>query len=36
MYFYVKTDATPIIDKNEAEEYKWVNLKELKEIENKE
>lgn len=36
MYFYVKTDKKLTIDKNEAEEYKWLSIQEIKVLENKE
>ena len=36
LYFHAKVEGEPVIDPDEAEEYKWVELSELKEIENKE
>ncbi len=36
MFFHVKTNQEPKLNPNEAEEYKWVSLDELKKIENKE
>lgn len=36
LYFYVKTNEELIIDSDEAEEYKWVSIEEMKKIENKE
>jgi ADP-ribose pyrophosphatase YjhB (NUDIX family) len=36
MFFHVKTDQEPRIDPDEAEDFKWVTLDELKEIKNKE
>jgi len=36
MFFHVKTDKEPKLDPDEAEDFKWVTLKELKLIKNKE
>lgn len=36
MFFHVKTNQEPKLDPDEAEQYKWVTLDELKKIENKE
>lgn len=36
MYFHVKTSKKPTLDPDEAEDYKWVTLEELKKIDNKE
>lgn len=36
MFFYIETDKEPKLDPNEAEEFKWVTIEELKEIKNKE
>ncbi|MFA5022025.1 MAG: NUDIX hydrolase [Patescibacteria group bacterium] len=36
MFFYVKINEEPIIDPDEAEEFKWVTLVELKNEKNKE
>ena len=36
MFFHVKADKEPRLDPDEAEEYKWVTLEELKKINNKE
>jgi len=36
MFFHVRTDEEPRVDPEEAEEYKWVSLEELKNIKNKE
>lgn len=36
MFFHVKTDERPHLDPDEAEDFKWVTIDELKKIENKE
>ena len=36
MFFHVKTTETPTIDPDEAEEFKWVTLEQMKKIKNKE
>lgn len=36
MYFHVKTDIEQILDPDEADEFRWVSLEELKQITNKE
>ena len=36
MFFYVKTNKEPKLDPDEAEDFKWVTLDELKLIKNKE
>jgi len=36
IFFHVKTNQEPKLDPDEAEQYKWVTLNELKKIENKE
>lgn len=36
MFFYVETDKEPNLDLDEAEEFKWVTIEELKKIKNKE
>ena len=36
MYYHVKTDQEPKLDPDEAEDFKWVTLDELKNIDNKE
>lgn len=35
MFYHVSTDKEPILDPDEAEEYRWVSIDELKSIENK-
>ena len=36
MFFHVNTNEEPKLDPNEAQDFKWVTLDELKDIENKE
>ena len=36
MFFCMKTNKKPKLDSNEAEDFKWVTIDELKSIENKE
>ncbi|MEA3514425.1 MAG: NUDIX hydrolase [Nanoarchaeota archaeon] len=36
MFFHVKTNEEPKLDPDEAEDFKWVTLDDLKKIENKE
>ena len=36
MFFYVETNKEPILDPDEAEEFKWVTIEELKKMKNKE
>ncbi len=36
MFFHVKTDQEPKLDPDEAEDFRWVTLEELKKIKNKE
>jgi len=36
MFFHVKTNEEPKLDPDEAEDFKWVTLDELKKIDNKE
>ena len=36
MFFHVKTNEEPNLDPDEAEDFKWVSLDELKKIKNKE
>ena len=36
MFFYVETNKELTLDPDEAEEFKWVTIKELKKIKNKE
>lgn len=36
IFFYLKTNQEPKLDPDEAEEYRWVTLEELKKIKNKE
>jgi 8-oxo-dGTP diphosphatase len=36
MFFHVRTDVEPKVDPDEAEEFKWVTLEEIRGIENKE
>ena len=36
IFFHVKTDKEPTVDPNEAEEYKWATIEEIKKEQNKE
>jgi ADP-ribose pyrophosphatase YjhB (NUDIX family) len=36
MFFHVKTNEEPNLDSDEAEDFKWVSIDELKKIKNKE